>query len=125
MHISNHFTRAIERCARIRRCRYTRRQCCTTNGRRSGSFSMRYCACSHLTRHAGIGRCTLRIAWVMLITPMLGLSPPKTNQTPHNTRQMVLTSKVYIRDVTAIESEWLPELAPHFYEYNKLVRVDS
>jgi ATP-dependent RNA helicase DDX35 len=28
----------------------------------------------------------------------------------------VRTGREYMRDVTAIDPEWLPELAPHFYE---------
>jgi ATP-dependent RNA helicase DDX35 len=36
---------------------------------------------------------------------------------------MVLTTRVYIRDVTVIEPDWLPELAPHFYEFSKLMKV--
>lgn len=36
---------------------------------------------------------------------------------------MVLTSQVYIRDLTVIEADWLAELAPHFYEMTRLVRV--
>jgi len=26
------------------------------------------------------------------------------------------TSRLYMHDVTVVESGWLPELAPHFYE---------
>jgi ATP-dependent RNA helicase DDX35 len=29
--------------------------------------------------------------------------------------QAVRTKREYMRDVTAIDPEWLPELAPHFY----------
>lgn len=30
--------------------------------------------------------------------------------------EVIQTSKYYMRDVTAIESAWLLELAPHFYQ---------
>lgn len=30
--------------------------------------------------------------------------------------EVIQTSKYYMRDVTAIESSWLLELAPHFYQ---------
>lgn len=30
--------------------------------------------------------------------------------------EVILTSEAFMRDVTAIEPEWLTELAPHFYE---------
>lgn len=33
---------------------------------------------------------------------------------------MVQTSKYYMRDVTAVESSWLVELAPHFYKQAKV-----
>jgi len=30
--------------------------------------------------------------------------------------EVIQTAKYYMRDVTAIESAWLVELAPHFYQ---------
>ena len=30
--------------------------------------------------------------------------------------EVVQTAKYYMRDVTAVESTWLVELAPHFYK---------
>lgn len=30
--------------------------------------------------------------------------------------EVIQTSKYYMRDVTAVESAWLLELAPHFYQ---------
>eukprot|EP00123_Amoebidium_parasiticum_P020541 comp5204_c0_seq1/m.1245 comp5204_c0_seq1/g.1245 ORF comp5204_c0_seq1/g.1245 comp5204_c0_seq1/m.1245 type:complete len:699 (-) comp5204_c0_seq1:13-2109(-) len=37
--------------------------------------------------------------------------------------EVVLTTQEYMRDVTVIDPEWLPELAPHFYEYSTLKKV--
>lgn len=34
--------------------------------------------------------------------------------------EVVQTSKYYMRDVTAVESSWLVELAPHFYKQAKV-----
>lgn len=34
--------------------------------------------------------------------------------------EVVQTSKYYMRDVTAVESAWLVELAPHFYKQAKV-----
>ncbi len=34
--------------------------------------------------------------------------------------ELVQTSKYYMRDVTAVESSWLVELAPHFYKQAKV-----
>ena len=31
--------------------------------------------------------------------------------------EVLVTSKQYMRDVSAIDPAWLPELAPHFYSY--------
>ncbi|CAM9328515.1 unnamed protein product, partial [Lampetra planeri] len=33
--------------------------------------------------------------------------------------EVLQTSKYYMRDVTAVESSWLVELAPHFYKQAK------
>uniref|UniRef100_A0A8D0VMI7 Probable ATP-dependent RNA helicase DHX35 n=1 Tax=Sus scrofa TaxID=9823 RepID=A0A8D0VMI7_PIG len=37
--------------------------------------------------------------------------------------EVIQTSKYYMRDVTAIESAWLLELAPHFYQQGTIVHV--
>uniref|UniRef100_A0A8C7HI65 Probable ATP-dependent RNA helicase DHX35 n=1 Tax=Oncorhynchus kisutch TaxID=8019 RepID=A0A8C7HI65_ONCKI len=37
--------------------------------------------------------------------------------------EVVQTSKYYMRDVTAVESSWLVELAPHFYKQAKVSRT--
>ena len=29
--------------------------------------------------------------------------------------ELLFTTKLYMRDLTQIEPEWLPELAPHFF----------
>lgn len=34
--------------------------------------------------------------------------------------QAVQTDRLYMRDVAAIDAEWLAELAPHFYERRKV-----
>lgn len=34
--------------------------------------------------------------------------------------EVVQTSKYFMRDVTAVESSWLVELAPHFYKQAKV-----
>ena len=34
--------------------------------------------------------------------------------------EVLQTSKYYMRDVTAVESAWLVELAPHFYKQAKV-----
>lgn len=34
--------------------------------------------------------------------------------------EVMQTSKYYMRDVTAVESSWLVELAPHFYKQAKV-----
>ena len=36
--------------------------------------------------------------------------------------EVVQTAKYYMRDVTAVESSWLVELAPHFYKQAKVGR---
>lgn len=36
--------------------------------------------------------------------------------------EVVQTSKYYMRDVTAVESSWLVELAPHFYKQAQVGR---
>lgn len=33
--------------------------------------------------------------------------------------EVVLTTELFIRDLTVIDPMWLSELAPHFYEYKK------
>lgn len=38
--------------------------------------------------------------------------------------EVVLTTKEFMREVTAIEPQWLPEVAPHFYE-TKLAAVPT
>ena len=40
--------------------------------------------------------------------------PPSRCRVIYN--EVIQTSKYYMRDVTAIESAWLLELAPHFYQ---------
>lgn len=37
--------------------------------------------------------------------------------------EVVQTSKYYMRDVTAVESSWLVELAPHFYKQAKVCQT--
>ena len=44
--------------------------------------------------------------------------PPSFSRVIFN--EVVQTSKYYMRDVTAVESSWLVELAPHFYKQAKV-----
>lgn len=37
--------------------------------------------------------------------------------------EVVQTAKYYMRDVTAVESAWLVELAPHFYKQAKVSKT--
>ena len=37
--------------------------------------------------------------------------------------EVIRTTKEYMRDVTAVEPEWLGQLAPHFYDYKKRKEV--
>jgi len=41
--------------------------------------------------------------------------------------EIIVTNKEYMRDCTAIESSWLQEIAPHFYQFqhNTLQKVDK
>lgn len=33
--------------------------------------------------------------------------------------EVIETTKRFMRDVTSIEQDWLPELAPHYYSYKQ------
>lgn len=39
--------------------------------------------------------------------------------------EVIQTSKYYMRDVTAIESAWLLELAPHFYQQGTVGSIET
>lgn len=39
--------------------------------------------------------------------------------------EVVLTDNCYMRDITAVEPEWLSELAPHFYRYRPEMEQDA
>ena len=39
--------------------------------------------------------------------------------------EVQLTSENYMREITAIEPEWLSEIAPHYYKYAPQLPVDA
>lgn len=73
--------------------------------------------------HSGSYR-TLRDDRELYIHPdsvLYGEKPPKWVVF----NELVQTSKYYMRDVTAVESSWLVELAPHFYKQAKHGSLNS
>lgn len=56
--------------------------------------------------------------WTLNATLCVSLLNPFASRVVFN--EVVQTSKYFMRDVTAVESSWLVELAPHFYKQAKV-----
>jgi HrpA-like RNA helicase len=90
---------------------------------------IRKCICAGFFMNAAIRVPNKRMYKTLVSQLEVAIHPASVIQDPFPDcvifNQVIMTSKQYIRDVTAIDSAWLPELAPNLYRGTLLTMTKS